>query len=218
MRGTPPIQRRPVTDALRASIVEDLPEINDIKDAELRAKVIEGWAFSLAGSSFKRISDMPGEGNPGILVLKRGNQAAHLRGVAHYAMKMVEEFETTNPEIRVDKDIVLAGALCHDIGKPYEFDPVNRKRWAEDPSRAGHPCLRHSVYGAHVCLSVGLPEEIAHIAMAHSGEGELLVRSLECMIVHQADYTFWNTLLAGGELKPETVPPATRKYVIDRPF
>ena len=31
---------------------------------------------------------------------------------------MVEEFETTNPEIRIDKDIVLAGALCHDIGKP----------------------------------------------------------------------------------------------------
>jgi hypothetical protein len=54
MRGTPPIQRRPVTDALRASIVEDLPEIKDIKDAELRAKVIEGWAFSLAGSSYQR--------------------------------------------------------------------------------------------------------------------------------------------------------------------
>lgn len=54
--------------------------------------------------------------------------------------------------------------------------------------------------------------------MAHSGEGELLVRSLECMIVHQADYTFWNTLLAGGLLKPDTVPPDRRKYVIERPF
>jgi hypothetical protein len=54
--------------------------------------------------------------------------------------------------------------------------------------------------------------------MAHSGEGELLVRSLECMIVHQADYTFWNTLLAGGQLKPETVPPDRRKYLIDKPF
>ena len=137
MRGTPPIQRRPITDALRASIVEDLPEINDIKDAELRAKVIEGWAFSLAGSSFKRISDLPGEGNPDVLVLKRGNQTDHLRGVAHFAMKFVEEFESSHPEISIDRDIVLAGALCHDIGKPYEFDPVNRKRWAEDPSRAG---------------------------------------------------------------------------------
>ncbi len=172
MRGTPPIKRRPVTEALRASIVEDLPEINDIQDAELRAKVIEGWAFSLAGSSYQRISDMPGEGNPDVMVLKRGDQSVHLRGVAHFAMKMVEEFAASHPEIRVDRDIVLAGALCHDIGKPYEFDPVNRKRWAEDPSRAGDPCLRHSVYGAHVCLSVGLPEEIAHIALGHSLEGQ----------------------------------------------
>jgi len=166
MRGTPPIQRRPITGALRASIVEDLPEINDIKDAELRAKVIEGWAFSLAGSSFERISDMPGEGNPNVMVLKRGDQSVHLRGVAHFATKMVEEFAASHPEIKVDRDIVLAGALCHDIGKPYEFDPVNKKRWAEDPSRAGDPCLRHSVYGAHVCLSVGLPEEIP---TSHSG-------------------------------------------------
>jgi hypothetical protein len=63
-----------------------------------------------------------------------------------------------------------------------------------------------------------LPEEVTPTAMAHSGEGNLLVRSLECMIVHQADYTFWNALLAGGQLKPETVPPDTRRYIIDKPF
>jgi putative nucleotidyltransferase with HDIG domain len=205
MRGTPPIQRRPITDALRASIVEDLPEIKDIKDAELRAKVIEGWAFSLAGSSYQRISDLPGEGNPDVLVLKRGNQTDHLRGVAHFAMKMVEEFETSHPEVRVDRDIVLAGALCHDIGKPYEFDPVNRKRWAEDPSRAGDPCLRHSVYGAHVCLSVGLPEEIAHIALGHSLEGQHIGLSTECYIVRHADHSWWHIAGALGLLKPETL-------------
>lgn len=37
------------------------------------------------------------------------------------------------------------------------------------------------------------------------------------MIVHQVDYTFWNALLAGGQLKPQTVPPDTR-YIIDKPF
>jgi putative nucleotidyltransferase with HDIG domain len=205
MRGTPPIQRRPITDALRASVVEDLPEIDDIKDAELRAKVIEGWAFSLAGSSYQRISDLPGEGNPDVLVLRRGNQTDHLRGVAHIAMKFVEEFESSHPEVRIDRDIVLAGALCHDIGKPYEFDPVNRKRWAEDPSRAGDPCLRHSVYGAHVCLSVGLPEEIAHIALGHSLEGQHIGLSTECYIVRHADHTWWHVAGALGLLKPETL-------------
>ena len=120
-------------------------------------------------------------------------------------MKMVEDFAELHPEIKVDRDIVLAGALCHDIGKPYEFDPVNRKRWAEDPSRAGDPCLRHSVYGAHVCLSVGLPEEIAHIALGHSLEGQHIGLSTECYIVRHADHSWWHVAGALGLLKPDTL-------------
>ena len=88
------MERRPVTDALRGSIVEDLPEITEIKDGDLHAKVIEGWAYSLSGSSFNRISEIPGEGNPNVLVLRRGNQTEHLRGVALLALKIVDLFET----------------------------------------------------------------------------------------------------------------------------
>jgi hypothetical protein len=36
------------------------------------------------------------------------------------------------------------------------------------------------------------------MAAAHSGEGELLVRSLENTILHWADYTFWRVVEAGG--------------------
>ena len=78
---------------------------------------------------------------------------------------------------------------------------MNRKRWAEDPSRAGDPCLRHSVYGAHVCLSVGLPEEIAHIALGHSLEGQHIGLSTECYIVRHADHTWWHVAGALGLLE-----------------
>ena len=46
---------------------------------------------------------------------------------------------------------------------------------------------------------MGLPEGIAHCAAAHSGEGELVQRSLENTIPHQADYTFWRVVDAGGQ-------------------
>jgi hypothetical protein len=58
----------------------------------------------------------------------------------------------------------------------------------------------------HLCLTVGLPEGVAHIAGGHSGEGELIQRSLEATIVHHADYAFWHVLAAGGLMeagKPE---------------
>jgi hypothetical protein len=100
---------------------------------------------------------------------------------------------------------VVAGGICHDVGKPWEFDPENRKRWQAARHKAGVPSLRHPAYGAHLCLLVGLPEEVAHIAAAHSGEGELLVRSLENTIVHTADIGYWSIMLAGGLIDPATI-------------
>ncbi len=209
---------RPITDALRAQVREELPEVAQISDAALRDKAVEAWAYALAHSSFKSIREIPPAGNPDTNEAKRGDQTDHLRGVTRLAIAIAREMGAAYPELAIDMDTIVAGGLLHDVGKAWEFDPENRRRWKAEQAKFGRPSIRHPAFGAHICLTVGLPEEIAHIAMAHSGEGELLVRSLACMIEHQADYTFWNVLLAGGQLKPETVPPAKRAYVIDRPF
>ena len=216
--STHTVKPRAIDDALRRQVREELPEIAQIGDADLQAKVAEAWAYALAHSSLKSIHDIAPAGNPDVNEAKRGDQTDHLRGVTRLAIGIAREMGAAYPELAIDMDVIIAGGLLHDVGKAWEFVPVNRARWKASQKQYGRPSIRHPAFGAHVCLTVGLPEEIAHIAMAHSVEGELLVRSLACMIVHQADYTFWNTLLAGGQLKPETIPPASRKYVIDRPF
>jgi putative nucleotidyltransferase with HDIG domain len=200
-------QQRPVTDALRQTVVDDLPEIAEIGNADLRRKAVEAWAFALSHSSFGRISDIPPGGNPGMNVLKRGSQADHLRGVARLALQIAETFLLQRPEVCIDRDVVLTGALCHDVGKCYEFDPENLTRWAEDPSATGQPTLRHTVFGTYVCLTVGLPEEIAHIACAHSLEGQHIGVSSECMIVRHADHAYWSVAGALGLLTPESLRP-----------
>ena len=202
-----------VTDAHRRQVRGELPEVALIGDRGLQEKVVEAWAYALVNSSFTSIRDIPPAGNPDVNEAKRGDQTDHLRGVTRLAIGIAKEMASTYPELAIDTDVIIAGGLLHDVGKAWEFDPANRDRWKRSQKRFGRPSVRHPAYGAHICLSVGLPEEIVHIAMAHSGEGELLVRSLECMIVHQADYTFWNTLLAGGLLKPDTVAADKRRYV-----
>jgi len=196
---------RDVTDALRAQIAEELPEVAEIGSAALRAKVVEVWALAIARSSFASIRDIPPAGNPGFMVLTRGNQTDHIRGVTRLAMVIADEMAASNPDLAINRDITVAGGLCHDVGKPWEFDPENRKRWEASPRSAGLPSIRHPAYGAHLCLTVGLPEEVAHIASAHSGEGELLVRSLENTIVHMADIGYWSVMLSGGKITPGTV-------------
>ena len=45
------------------AIVEDLPEIGNIRIPKLREKVIDAWVFALQRSSFNRLTDLPGEGS-----------------------------------------------------------------------------------------------------------------------------------------------------------
>nr|WP_306266945.1 HD domain-containing protein [Pararhizobium sp. IMCC3301] len=189
----------------REHILGDLPEIATIRSESLREKVVDAWVFALERSSFDRVIDIPGEGSPDVFTLHEGKQDAHLRGVTRMALKIVEEFEDNFFGVQVDRDIIIAGALCHDIGKTWEFDPVNQKRWKNNADRYGDPSFRHSTYGTHVCLSVGLPEEIAHIAMGHSLEGVHLGLSTECYIIRQADNLWWHTAAALGLCRPDTV-------------
>jgi putative nucleotidyltransferase with HDIG domain len=202
-----------VTEALRRQIRAELPEVEAIRDADLAARVVEAWALAIARSSFASIRDIPPSGNPGQMTLTRGDQTDHIRGVTRLAMRMAEEMAALHPDMVVDHDIVVAGGLCHDVGKPWEFDPENRRRWEAAPRAVGLPSIRHPAYGVHICLTVGLPEAVAHIAGAHSGEGELVVRSLEGTIVHLADIGYWTMALAGGLIRPETVSQKYRRPI-----
>jgi putative nucleotidyltransferase with HDIG domain len=188
-----------VTDALRATIRKELqPELDEIHSETMRDRVVEAWAVAIAHTTFSCISDLRGSGMWNTDRLIRGTQADHLRGVAAIAIQIAHALKQQFPELPVDRDILVAGALCHDVGKPYEYDPAKRARRKAQPSKAGWPIVRHPPYGMHVCLTVGLPEEVAQIALGHSYEGEVLARSPECTIVHYADKSYWQTLRISG--------------------
>ena len=126
--------------------------------------------------------------------MKKGTQTEHLRGVAGMAMAMAEQVEAVVGPLGIDRDLLIACALCHDLGKPFEYSPRNQARWKANPAISGYPAVRHPAYGAYVALTVGLPEAVVHTAGAHSAEGERIQRSLENTIVAAADHTFWLTL------------------------
>ena len=190
-----------VDQNLRRGVVESLPEAEMIQNQDLRARVYDAWAFSLTTSGFERIEDIPASGNPGTPPMKKGTQADRLRSVARIAMAIVREMEENFEGFHVDMDEVIAGGLCHDLGRPFEFDPQNQARWKADPRESGWPSVRHPVYGVHVALSADLPESIVHIAGAHSVEGENVQRSLVGEIVHHADHAFWRILAKAGALQ-----------------
>jgi putative nucleotidyltransferase with HDIG domain len=179
-----------ISHELRQSVIRSLPELDEISSEALRNKVIDAWAYSLGHSSFKSIDEIRPSGNPDTPRLKSGTQTDHIRGVAQLAIAIADSLSSQFPELPIDRDMLAACALCHDVGKPFEFDPENQRRWRESPAASGLPAIRHTQYGTHVCLTLGLPEEVCHAAGCHSGEGELVQRSLHATIVHYADYAW----------------------------
>src|SRR4030095_2882806 len=125
------------------------PEVAQISDAALQEKAVEAWAFALAHSSFKSIRDIPPAGNPETNEAKRREQTDHLRGVTRLANGIAREMGAAYPELAIDMDVIVAGGLLHDVGKAWEFDPANRKRWKASQKQSGRPSIRHPAYGAH---------------------------------------------------------------------
>lgn len=190
-------------EELRAGVRKCLPEITNIKDVSLRDKVVEAWAFSLSKSEFASIDDMKPSGNPHSPAIKNGKQSDHLRAVACIAQGIADGLERIHGSLGIDRDLLWACALCHDVGKPFEFSQKNQERWKSNVAASGYPAIRHSVYGVHVALSVGLPEAVAHTAGTHSMEGQFVKRSLENTIVHYADHAAWFVLERAGMLEGE---------------
>lgn len=198
-------------DHLRPGVLASLPELNDFSDRLLAEKIVDAWALSLSQTEFERIEDMPGSANPDSPPLREGDQATHVRGVALLSVALGEELQRVLGPLGMNRDMLYAGGALHDLGKPYENSPANQARWKADPGRTGLPSIRHSVYGVHIALTVGLPEELAHICGCHSGEGQLVYRSLLNSVVHHADHAFWAAAEKGGLLDMDPAELWTRK-------
>jgi putative nucleotidyltransferase with HDIG domain len=167
-----------------------MPEIDLIESAELRRGVLDAWAAALGESSFDDIEEIPGEPE----VSETVTQVAHQRAVTRIALRIAEEIAALVDGFSYDRDVILAGGLVHDVGKAYEYDPERVARWRAAPQDAGYPPIRHPAYGVYHALAAGLPEEVAHICASHAAEGEHIHRSLEGVIVHYADFVFWDAV------------------------
>jgi 7,8-dihydroneopterin 2',3'-cyclic phosphate phosphodiesterase len=168
-------------DPLKTSELVKLAE--KIKDKDLQGKVID----LLNEPSLKIDSPaLPFDEAPGGSYQHhsyRGGLLQHTLAVVRVSMTMcdlVEEVYGGN----LDRDIVLAGALIHDVYKIYTYE-------ARGEGFAGSGFgdrLDHLSLLVAELYSRGFPLEVIHVAAAHHGEnGPIQPKSVEALIVHLAD-------------------------------
>lgn len=169
---------------MRDRILELIPEIELISDAELKDKTLKIWEEAIKAGEWS-----PEELNkiPFTLLIEDVpvSFVDHIRGVTKSCLAIAQVFsEVYGDRIPINRDYLLAGALLHDIGKLLEFGKQNGKVVKSKSGRY----LRHPFSGVGISFSYGLPDEVLHIIAVHSKEGEGRWRSPEAIILHHADF------------------------------
>jgi hypothetical protein len=167
------------------NIVKILPEIEAIRDADLRKKVIAVWeeAAGYRGWTEELLLAIP------FTLLAENVKISfidHVRAVCRMCMAVDDVQETLHGEQRtpVNRDHLIAGALLADVGKLLEYEIVDGKSVKSSFGRY----LRHPFSGVGLAFKHGVPEAVMHIIATHSKEGEGEKRSPESIIFHHADF------------------------------
>ena len=155
------------------------PELAWIDDGELRAAVARAWELAVADNDVTDLTAVPWF-PPAQAALDLDDEflVEHVRDVAAIADDMAAALADRGRG-GVSRDLVVAGALVHDVGKLYEFDGHERTPIGD---LLGHPYV-----GICVTQRAGLPVELAHVVLSHTDRTTVEPAILEAAIVRRAD-------------------------------
>jgi 7,8-dihydroneopterin 2',3'-cyclic phosphate phosphodiesterase len=185
-----------------------------IENADLKDKVIDflknpnisielyGDELSIEDSPASKIDHQSYEG--GLI--------EHTVATALIAMEIVKVLEQVYQIDFIDKDLILAGAILHDIYKPLTY---HKDGTEYDRSRLGSKIDHTSLIFAEA-WNRRFPIELLHILLSHHGDASTAKpRTLEALILHLAD--FIESSLLGDILKgaQQILERAKKKRKID---
>jgi putative nucleotidyltransferase with HDIG domain len=169
---------------MREKVLELWPEIEWIENEELREKVVQAWVYAVENSVLTPEDLLK---IPFSLLLKDCNVSFmnHKRTCVQLAVDMAKTMTANfGQEISIDMDVLIAGAICIDIGKLMEYEIIDGKLTTSSAGKI----VRHPFSGVAIAARFGLPPEVQHIIATHSKEGDLGARTVESIIVHHADF------------------------------
>lgn len=171
---------------MNKQVLELWPELEWIKNEDLREKTAKTWELALERSVLK-----PDDLNRIPFTLLCGPDLKvtfmdHKRSVVHIAKDAGNTVNSMyHGELPVDMDVLIAGAILADVGKLLEYVLDNNGKAVQ--GNYGK-YLRHPFSGVSLAEEAGCPPEVCHIIATHAGEGNMVKRTTEAFLVHHADF------------------------------
>jgi putative nucleotidyltransferase with HDIG domain len=162
----------------KSRIRQLMPLVDQIKDKKLRKGVLDVWVKAWEESEWEDLADCPFSVALKVK-LEECSLIQHTNCVTATALAMAANTRDILG-IPVNDDLVLAGALLHDVCKVVENAPEFKH------STIGKN-LVHGMYGVHLALNAGLPIEIAHIISSHTPQVSQVPNIVEGILLSYAD-------------------------------
>lgn len=164
----------------RDRVTTVLPEVDWIDDTDLRDRTVDAWVTTLDETGVTDLAAVPWrtpEQQRLGIPLSAETLVEHLRNVTRGGASLADVL-SSREGIDIDRDVVVAGGLLHDVSKLYEFDDAGETAIGD--------LLGHPYYGVHIAVRAGLPIGLQHIVLSHT---HTLVEpaTLEAAIVRAAD-------------------------------
>jgi 3'-5' exoribonuclease len=125
----------------------------------------------------------------------RGMHHAFIGGLLEHSLSMAAVARLLAGHYpHVDADLLVCGALLHDMGKAYEYALEEGFTYSEDGRLVGH-IVRGVVLVERAAAELGLPpaelQRLIHLIVSHHGTTEwgspIVPKTLEAVLLHQID-------------------------------
>lgn len=173
------------------------PAFLEIEDKNLRERSEKAMAMAMEQGGW----DETNLANAPVTLNWKGCDVSWIEHVTDVTQMCILEFDQMKKYylrhgVPFDRDIVVAGALLHDIGKLTEFVP-DRNGGAVHSDN--FQLMRHPLSGALIAGKAGLPDSIIHLIATHSFEGERSYQTPESDFVRTVDIFVFNCSVKGLE-------------------
>ncbi len=166
-----------------------------ISDRELAGKVVNAWVIAAeegGWNSMDELKEMPFT----LLTKTHGvdfiqHTLAVTRGALGLMAAQLESYGDVRP-YPMDKDVLIAGGLLHDVGKLVEIEPDGRGGYRKSYSGK---IARHPISGTVIAAKAGIDGPVLNTIACHAKEGENRPQRVETILIHQADFATFNPLV-----------------------
>lgn len=154
------------------------PLLAKVSDRKMAGQAEFIWREIWSQCAWECVHDVPFNIlTPGVSLVQ------HTARVVQGAVALAENLRVSGDPVDLDK--VIIAAVLHDVSKLVEFGPGQEPGTAVKTDHGRR--FQHGFYGAHWAMAVGLPDDIAHIILSHSGSTRTFPISEEGLLVLYAD-------------------------------